>query len=172
MEAPRYVCEAIEKISPWARIGWNGKNRTFAIIDLYPAKLAKATYRELWGDRGPIFGSSYDHLARTPIWIEDVSPISVHDGSVISRVRRLASPIRKRIIDSWKDRQADRKREIRELAGKQGEYTYWLARRDPHRGHVIADKFISKQDKAMAAGDWVSRLDLEKPPSICPIGLT
>lgn len=172
MEPPSYVCEALERISPWARIAWNGENKCFSVIDLYPAKLAKHTYREKWGNRGTIYGSDFDRLSRIPIWIEDVPAVDVHGGRVIARVKRMASSLKDRVKESWVQRQNERKSDIKDLAGKQGEYLYWQAKTNPHRGHVIANKFIAKEDRARAAGDWVSRIDQEKPPQVNPIGMT
>lgn len=172
MHPPQWVCDKLERLSPWARLGWHGERRQFAIIDLYPARLAKRTFREPWGDNGPIFGSSFDRRERVPIWIDEVSPEAVFSGQVVKRVARFATPLRERMQRSWKERQIERRRDFKERAGLQGEYLYWKAKKSPHSGHVIAQKFISKREKAITAGDFELSIDREKPPEVNPMGLT
>lgn len=172
MHPPQWVCEELERISPWARLGWHGERRAFAILDLYPAHLARRTFRELWDGKGPVFGSDYDRLQRVPIWIDEVSTEDVFSGAVVARVRRYATPLKQRLERSWKARQSERKREFRELAGAQGEHLYWSARKSPHSGKVLAQKFIPKRDKAICAGDFELSIDREKMPPVNPMGLT
>ena len=172
MHPPSWVVDELERISPWARLGWHGEHRAFAILDLYPAHLAKTTFREHWDGKGPVFGSDYDRLARVPIWIAEVSPADVFSGAVIGTVKRFATPFKKRLEQSWRQRQAERKREFKERAGAQGEHFYWAARKSPHSGNVIAKKFVPSHERAICAGDFELSIDREKMPPPNPMGLT
>jgi len=169
---PQWVCEAIERLSPWARLGWHGERRQFAIIDLYPQRLASQTYRERWGDNGPVFGTDYDRLARVPIWIDEVSPGEVFSGRVIRRVARYKTSLRDRARRAWSKRQAGRRHHLRESAGEQGQYLRWRANKSPHSGTTIADKHITKSEKAIAAGDYELKTGSEKMPPLNPMGFT
>lgn len=172
MHPPQWVCDELERLSPWARLGWHGERRQFAILDLYPARLAKGTFRELWDGKGPVFGRPYDHLARVPVWIYEVPPEEVFSGAVLARAKRFLTPLKPRLARSWQQRHRQRKRDFKERAGEQGSYLHWRARRSPHSGPQIAQKFIPRREKAIAAGDFRLRIDRETMPPVNPMGLT
>lgn len=180
MEAPDWVCKEVERINPLARLAWAGEARTsnkealnkgsFAIIDLYPKRMADVTFKTLWGDRGPIFGSSYDPLQRVPVWIDNVSPEDVHSGKVVAIIKRFCTDIQERLNRTWQEEQESQRRDRREMAGEIGSYMHWDAKKSLHATNVIADKHITKAEKAVAAGD-VARRE-ETPPPVHGAGLT
>ena len=92
MEAPRWITEELYKLHKEARLGWAGVDRgpdddlnkgKFALIQLYHVRDAARTfYGDFWGDRGPIFGRSYDRLQKVPILLSLIEPAYVFSGRV------------------------------------------------------------------------------------------
>jgi len=170
MRAPDWVCEEVERINPLARIGWEGETQRFAVLDLYPKRLADVTFKTLWEGRGPVFGSDYDHLQRIPIWIDEVSVEDVFSGKVTQIVKRLCKDIQERLNKTWQEEQESQRRTKKELAGAMGSHMYWNSQKSLNATNIIADKHISKAEKAIAAGDVAPRV--ETAPSVHGIGLT
>jgi hypothetical protein len=119
-----------------------------------------------------VFGTDYDRLARVPIWIDEVSPTEVFSGAVIRRVARYTSSLRDRARRTWSKHQAGRRRHLKESAGEQGQYLRWAAHKSPHAGKTVADKHISKAEKAITAGDYELRTGSEEMPPLNPMGFT
>jgi hypothetical protein len=181
MHPPQWVVTEIERVNPWARLAWSGEERapdeplnkgSFAIIDLYPRRMADRTYKTLWDGRGPVFGGDYDRLTRVPVWIENVHPRDVFNGAIVPRIRYLMTDIRERVEVGWSEARKQRREETRELAGQAGEHLYWSAQKSTDPAPTVADKFVSNEDKARTAGDWQHKDETEKAPPLNAIAMS
>jgi hypothetical protein len=180
MHAPQWVLDEIERVNPLARLGWAGEDREskdeplnkgmFAVLDLYPKRLADRTFKTLWGDRGPVFGSYYDPLERIPVWISNIAPEDVFSGAVIGIIKRYCEDIQERLDRTWREEQEQQRKMKKELAGEVGSYMYWQSKRESNATNTLPQKFVTQEEKARAAGDFEKH---EEPaPPVHGVALT
>ena len=174
MRAPEHICRDLERVHQWARLGWYGSDADgrFALLDLYPAPLAARTLELRWDDMGPVYGSDYDRLARVPIVKGWFTPKEVFGGYVIPALRRMLTPLVDRVRKANEQHARDRKSERKDLAGQMGEELYWKAQRSSTPGPTIADKHITKEEKARVNGDWEASVPDDEPALPSALGVT
>jgi hypothetical protein len=107
MHPPDWITDEVERTHPDARLGWVGKDRespddelnlgSFALVQLLKKRAADRTICERWNDQGPLFGSTFDSLIWTPVWISNVSKEDVCSGKVIPLLKRWITPIQERL---------------------------------------------------------------------------
>jgi len=167
MEPPKHVLEAIRREFPHVRLGWRGEDRLapdepmnkgfFVVVDLVPKRMAKASFRERWlSIHGPLYGGDYDPMKRVPLWVSRVDSQEVFSGSVIKKLRRMSTSLKKRLEQRWKEQQKWQQEQVKDMAGHMGERVYRNSMRDWEGGddRTTPQKFISKEEKAICAGDW------------------
>ena len=167
MHPPSSVCESLYRLHKWARLGWVGEDRkgpaddlnkgSFALLQLYHQLDAKETfYGDPWGDRGPVFGRSYDRLMRVPIMLTLVSNEDVFSGKIVPMLKQWMKPIAQRMLAGAKEKGEKYQDALDDLAGQQGEHLYWRSMRpNAARPMPIAQKFLTPHDKAVIAGDTI-----------------
>lgn len=165
MEAPRHITDKLYDLHKQVRLGWVGEDRgpedelnkgKFALIQLYHRRDAERTYYgDPWNDRGPIFGRSFDRLARVPIMLHLIEPEDVFSGKVVVDLKRWMTPIGKRMLESARERGKQYQTEVDNLAGEMGSRMYW----DAHHGGSAtipeAQKFLTAEDKAVLSGETI-----------------
>lgn len=170
MEAPRHICEALYRLHKWVRLGWVGEDRLspeeplnkgkFALIQLYHSRDAEKTYYgDLWNDRGPIFGRSYDRLQRTPIMLYLVDPKDVFSGKIVADVRYWMKPIGQRMVEAAVERGKQYQTAVDDMAGEIGSRMYWDAHHGGSATIPTPQKFLTAEDKAVLRGETIKGVE-------------
>lgn len=166
MWSPRWVDEELYRVHKQCRLGWVGQERGpedelnkgyFGLIQLYHKRDADKTFfGDKWGDRGPLFGRSFDPIVWVPIYLMDIEPVKVFDGSVIGLLKQWIRPMRDRFMASAREKGEAYQTQLDNLAGEQGSYMHWKAQQtDSTRPEPLAQKFVTPHDKAVLAGDTI-----------------
>jgi hypothetical protein len=182
MHPPRWVLDELVRITPWARIGWLGKERgpkdelnkgEFVLLDLIKARLIDKTFKEPWADRGPVYGPWFDPLARMPVMIKAYQPEEVFGGAIIADVKRLVTPLKPRLDKTWLAEERKYRDGISDLAGQMGSELYWRAHRNIEGGIAthLPNKCLTKKEKEVLTGEWKQHLPEAKPPPVSAVAL-
>lgn len=172
MHPPSWVVDSIVNLHPkkLLRLGWVGEymkeddesqddelNRgSFVLIQLFHKRDAatKATAFS-WSDypnRGSIYGPDFDRLMREPVPIAYFSKMDVCQGRIIPIVKEWMRPLRERMIEDKTTKGRQMNTAMADMVGSAGDRMYWHAQRSPHRGKIIANKFVTADEKLKAAG--------------------
>ena len=171
MQAPTDAIEALERLHPQARLAWFPMHRQpgvdeinygeFALIEL-----VDRSKRQQLGDRflyeewtAPLFGRSYDSTRFVPVWLANFNKAEVFGGSFVVKVRRWMTNMKKRMVDSAKEKGREYESEVQDLAGELGEKMYSDAQKSTDRPPVIANKFITAEEKATLTDDSKGSLE-------------
>ena len=144
---PVDICRRLARFHPQLRLGWDGENQTFGLIQLYHRRDAKLTYREFWDNRGPTFSKTgrpirdWDFWARKPVYLIDISPGDVCGGEVIGLVKRWARPIASRFHESLVESKKDNLRAIDAMGYDAGNRIFKEGQRDGSGAPILAKKF-------------------------------
>jgi len=170
MHAPDWVSDELYRIHKNCRLGWVGQDRegpddelnkgTFGLIQLYHRRDAEKTYfGDFWNDRGPIFGRSFDSLFWVPIYIVDVPPVQVFDGTVIELLKRWMIPFKQRYMEAALEKGQQYKTMVDDLAGEQGSYMFWKSRQtDAASDRTTTYAETTEEDKKVLAGEKLTDL--------------
>lgn len=167
MHPPEWICKELERIHPHLRLGWVGYARksgedelnkgVFALIQLYHSRDASRTFYTLWEtveNRGPVFGSRYDPLSRTPIYVSELAPEDVFSGACIPMIRRWMRPMKQRYMESAVAKGKQYESDNQDLAEAQADYMLWHANKtDGSSDRTITNADLTKHDKAVLAGE-------------------
>lgn len=157
MIPPSWVTKKAEELCSNVRIGWDGAEKHFAIIQLQrwlePAT-TKGFIGTPWGKRGPIYGTPFDLFAYCPVYIIGVSVEDVMRGDLL--LQKL-----QRWTRSWADRLREEeeatlqefRRKRQETAESAADRYCWATNRDPFPGPVVANRHISAEDKAKVSDE-------------------
>tara|TARA_B100000959_G_C14657665_1_gene491072 strand:- start:115 stop:660 length:546 start_codon:yes stop_codon:yes gene_type:complete len=162
MHPPEWVVKKIESIVPSARLGWIGENReslddepnkgSFAILQLLRKRATKRVVMDEWNSRGPIFGSRFDPLSQSPVWIINVSKEDVFSGKVISLLKRWITPIQERLDEVNLQRGRDYESTIQDIAHEMGSELHKKAQASSDSCRYVANKHITKKEKDIIRG--------------------
>ena len=163
MHPPEFMCKALERIHPQLRLGWIGKDHQpgealnqgcFALIQLYHTRDAERTFFTPWGDTGPIFGSKYDLLSRTPIYLADIAPEDVFSGAFLAIVRKWMKPMKERYMESAVEKGKAYESANQEQAEAQADLMLWNAKQtDATSDRTITNSDVTEADKAVLRGE-------------------
>ena len=165
MHAPDWVSEALYRVSPNARLGWAGEERTsdeeelnkgtFALIELYSKRDARHTLLEKWNKRGPIFGRDWDRMTDVPVYVIEVDTKDVFSGKIVKLVKRWLTPIQERFDEINLERGREYESMANDITGAMAERMVWKANRtDATSPEHIPNKHMTKRDKAILTGDY------------------
>jgi hypothetical protein len=162
MHPPWEAVENLERLESTARLAWfpdpqkaEGELNAgaFALLQLYPrAKMDEILY-EPWGDKGPVFGSTWNNDKYYPAWLANFTKEQVFSGSFILDVRRWMRPLKERVVESAQELGREKQARMRDMAEEAGDRMYHKAQKSLDRPPVLAKKFVSEEDKAILSGD-------------------
>lgn len=176
MHPPQRILDQIERLHKWARLGWKGTEDTydaqgkllkkaqpdegtFMLLQLYHKTDVDKSISGLWPNEWPVYGSKYDKLDRIPVMVGMFSKEEVFSGECLVKLRHWMKPIRQRIIESALEKGQAYERQVQELAGEQGSFLYWKAKRKPEGGKKLVSKSdVTEEDKAVLRGERMRNL--------------
>lgn len=163
MRPPQYVSKGLEKLSPRIRLGWLGGRRAgmprsgerkFALLNLVPRRMVNKMISLRWNNADPVFGTKYDTNQYVAFVAEWVEPECVFDGSVLFLARAILGSAKERLRKENQRLQKERRSQIRDTAEEIGEEVHRNAQRDTYVAPTVANKFLTKDDKAKLDGSW------------------
>ena len=163
MHAPEWVCEELERLHPYLRLGWLGEERQspeeplnkgkFFLLQLYHARDADLTLHAYWGKAGPIWGSRFDPLRRCPIIVMPLETEDVFSGKVLKHVKDMFRPIKERALEVAREAGREFDAEIDDLAEGMADRIMWNRHRADRDWEPLPDKFLTKEDKDIITGN-------------------
>lgn len=185
MHPPLHMLRMLESIHKWVRVGWVGRDSVYAsqaglsendpgayaLLDLYPQRLARMSFQLHWDDMGPVYGSPYDRLQRVPIVKAWVSPTKLFNGDCVPMLRHMIMPLAKRIREANEKVLKEREAWRRNLAGEMAERMVWDAHHSPHSSKKVARKHLTRSEKESLSGAWRERVIHKKPLEASILGM-
>ena len=163
MIPPEWVCKKIEQVHPNARLGWVGEDRespddelnkgAFAIVQLFSPRAATRMICEEWNTQGPLYGSRFDKLAFTPVWITNISKQDVFSGKVIALLSRWITPVQERLDEVNVQRGRDYESFIDDVSHEMGTELYKNAQKSSSTCRTVAKKHVTAEEKAKILGE-------------------
>lgn len=163
MYPPAWVCKKIEEVHPWARLGWQGRERKtadelnagqFVVLQLYHQRDAKRTLLHPWNDQGPIFGSRFDPLQRVPIMVKSVTNEDVFSGRVLDLLKEWITPLKQRIDETEAETSRDLDRKYSDMAREHVSHLHHAAMKTgATRPKPVAKKYLTKREKDLLSGN-------------------
>ena len=168
MEPPKHICQKIEELHKWARLGWEGRERRtpdelnpgqFVVLQLYHQSDAKKTMLQLWNKAGPVYGSYFDPLQRIPVRTFAVTPEEVFYGTVLDKLKEALQPIKERIDLSELEASKTLDAKYTDMARERVSYMRHAANKTgATRPKPVAKKFLTKREKALLSGDFEKKM--------------
>ena len=172
MHPPQYVLDEIERLHPWARLGWTEEGPTpgFYFVQLIPKRVFEFEFNEPWGDLGPIYGSDYDPLERVPYMMAGpFHPKSEKWEDIIASLKDYFEPLNERLYKENRKKGEAYDDYVKDLAGEMGSYLYWRSKQtDAAQRRDIPYKALTEEEKSVLRGE--SMKDLRD--TFVPRGLT
>jgi hypothetical protein len=164
MHPPQHELDRIQKLHPWARLGWIGRKRTspddlnvgdFYLVQLISQRAAQFEYNEPWADKGPIYGKAYDPLQRVPFMMAGPFPAEdIYSGAVTAALELLLRPPQDRVYKSQRSKGEQMDDDVTQLAGEMGEYLWWKANQtDAMSNRATPAKDVTAEEKAVLTGE-------------------
>mgnify|MGYP001568727457 FL=1 len=143
-----YICRSLARIHPFARLGWDAEGERFALVRLIPSRAVDSSFKEPWGQRGPIFSKrgsiapDWDPLARAPMYEIDLAVDDVYSGRIVRLLRRWMGDPFTRIYRSALEAGRDREARTQAASIERGEHLYRRGQSSGAGAPVVAKKFI------------------------------
>lgn len=167
MHPPEWICKELERLHPQLRLGWVGQERRrpdedlnkgcFALIQLYHSRDHARTYFTPWhtvDNRGPVYGSRFDPLARFPIYLADIEPADVFSGACLPAIKRWMRPMKERYMESAKEKGKQYEAEVQDMAEGAADYMLWSANKpDSTSDRTVTNAEVTEYDKAVLRGE-------------------
>ena len=163
MHPPKWVCEKIESVHKWARLGWQGREKStpdelnpgqFVVLQLYHQRDAKRTLLQHWDHRGPVFGSYFDPLQRVPIMVKSVANEDVFSGAVLDHLKEWCQPLKPRLDECEAEANKTLDSKYTDMAHERISHMHHAANKTgATRPRPVARKFLTKADKNILMGN-------------------
>jgi hypothetical protein len=163
MHPPKHICDELERVHKWARLGWQGREKKgpddlnpgqFVVLQLYHQRDAAQTLLQHWNNRGPVFGTKFDPLQRVPIMVKAVPTQAVFDGSVITLLREWIQPLKPRLDEAEAEATSNLDRQYTDMARERVSRMHHAANRTgATRPKPVARKFLTKRDRDILSGN-------------------
>lgn len=157
MHPPRHVCEALARVHPLLRVGWDGAGDTFGLLMVTRSRLAKRTFYEYWRGRGPVFSRSgrprpdWDEIGRVPMYLIDVEPKDVFSGRICRMARQWMRPFAATYMERARQAGRDIESHIDDMGYDAGLRLYREGQRDGAGAPIVAKKFIERTPNQLNA---------------------
>lgn len=164
MEPPRDAIDKLTRLHSDARLAWNGKDRNFALIQIYPHQARDEVYGEPWEGRGQIYGDSFDPITKIPMWLFSFTVEEVFNLAFLDKVKRWMRPLAERILENEREECQRRIDKIEAFSNDMGEYVAWHSNNvDTGRPPIVAKKFFTQEEKYAASNEGLAERREKKP---------